>query len=164
MRRLARIALALAAALALVGTLSPLAVRAGDRSLEVLLVNMSPAGTRPDCMRDITRVLHHEDTTLHRMGGDRTRQLAGHDEDGSEMITWRSEDLDAATRVVRTETPIDAIVLVDCRAEEGRADVWVRSPSRGVTRLRLRRTVIDRERAEWIARMVVLEAWVGFNP
>ncbi len=143
---------------------APFAARAGDRKLELLLVNMAPASAQPDCMRDITRILRHEDTTLHRIGGDRTRELAGHEDDGLELTRWSAEDLDAATRVVRTETPIDAIVLVDCRPEEGRADLWVRAPSRGVTRLRLRRTTIDTERAEWIARMVVMQAWVGFNP
>jgi hypothetical protein len=149
---------------ALFGAWAPHVVRAGDRPLELLLVNMSPASARPDCMRDVTRVLRHEDTTIHRIGGDRVRDLAGHGEDGSDFLDWRAEDLDAATRVVRTETPIDAVVLVDCRAEENRASVWVRSPSGGVTRLRLARTLIDAERAEWIARAVVLHMWVGFNP
>jgi hypothetical protein len=129
-----------------------------------LLVNMSPASARPDCMRDVTRVLRHEDTTIHRIGGDRVRDLAGHGDDQSNFLDWRAEDLDAATRVVRTETPIDAVVLVDCRAEENRASVWLRSPSGGVTRLRLARTVIDAERAEWIARAIVLHMWVGFSP
>lgn len=150
--------------LATLALASPFAAHAGDRKLEVLLVNMAPASAQPDCMRDITRVLRHEDTTLHRIGGDRTRELAGHEEDGLAITEWRAEDLDAATRVVRTETPIDAIVLVDCRPEEHRADVWVRAPSRGVSRLRLRDTTIDAERAEWIARLVVMQAWVGFNP
>jgi hypothetical protein len=40
----------------------------------------------------------------------------------------------------------------------------LRSPSGGVTRLRLARTVIDAERAEWIARAIVLHMWVGFSP
>ena len=155
---------ALLAATALLGVWVPRVARAGARPLELLLVNMSPASARPDCMRDVTRVLRHEETTIHRIGGDRVRDLAGHGEDQSDFLDWRAEDLDAATRVVRTETPIDAIVLVDCRAEENRASVWVRSPSRGVTRLRLARTVIDAERAEWIARAVVLHMWVGFNP
>lgn len=161
MKKVSSIASAIAA-LALV--LTPFAARAGDRKLEVLLVNMAPASAQPDCMRDVTRILRHEDTTIHRIGGDRTRELAGHEEDGLAITEWRAEDLDAATRVVRTETPIDAIVLVDCRPEEGRADVWVRAPSRGVTRFSVRNTTIDTERAEWIARMIVMQAWVGFSP
>lgn len=150
-----------AAALFLVA--APWRARAGDRPLEVLLVNMAPASARPECMRDITRVLRHEDTNIHRIGGDRVRELAGHDDDGAELATWRAEDLDAAVRVVRAET-IDAIVIVDCRSDENRADAWVRSPSRGVMRLRLRRTTIDTERAEWLARAIVTQAWIGFNP
>jgi len=157
------LALAVAAIFVVASITLPDAARPGDRPLEVLLVNLAPASAPPDCMRDITRVLRHEDTTLHRIGGERVRELAGHEDDESDFTTWRAEDLDAAVRVVRAET-IDAIVLVDCRADEGSAAVWVRAPSRGVLRLRLRRTVIDTERAEWLARAVVMQAWVGFNP
>lgn len=159
-----RSSLALLAAAALVLAVAlPDVARAGDRPLEVLLVNMAPASAPPDCMRDITRVIRHEDTTIHRIGGSRVRELAGHEDDDSDFTTWRAEDLDAAVRVVRAET-IDAIVLVDCRADQGSAALWVRAPSRGVLRLRLRRTVIDTERAEWLARAIVTQAWVGFNP
>ena len=165
MRARATMALAFAACLLTSGlALAPSLASAGDRPLELLLVNMSPASARPDCMRDITRVLRHEDTTIHRMGGDRVRQLAGHRVDGVEFLDWRAEDLDAAVRVVRTERAIDAIVLVDCRAEDGRASVWMRAPSRGVTRLRLSRTVIDSARAEWIARAITLHLRAGFSP
>lgn len=144
--------------IALVGS-----ARAGDRPLEVLLVNMSPVGVRQDCMREIQRVLRREDATIHRVGGDRVRELAGHREDGSDFITWRGEDLDAVVRVVRAEQ-IDAVVLVDCRPEESRADAWVRAPSGGVARLRLRRTTIDDPRAEWLARAILLQARNGFVP
>jgi hypothetical protein len=138
-------------------------VRAGDRPLEVLLVNMAPADVRQDCMRVLQRVIRREDATIHRIGGDRVRELAGHRDDGSDFTSWRAEDLDAVVRVVRAEQ-IDAVVLVDCRAEEGRVDAWVRAPSRGVARMRLRRTVIDDARAEWLARAILLQAWNGFSP
>ncbi len=157
------LALVVAALFVTASVVLPEPARAGDRPLEVLLVNLAPASAPPDCMRDITRVIRHEDTTIHRIGGERVRELAGHEDDESDFTTWRAEDLDAAVRVVRAET-IDAIVLVDCRADQGSADVWVRAPSRGVLRLRLRRTVIDTERAEWLARAIVMQAWVGFNP
>lgn len=138
--------------------------RAGDRRLEVLLVNMAPASAGPDCMRDVTRIVRRDQTNIHRIGGDRVRELAGHRDDGLALSRWRAEDLDAAVRVVRTDRPIDAVVLIDCRAEEGRVEAWVRSPNRAVSRLVLRRTVIDTERAEWIARTLLLEAWIGFTP
>jgi hypothetical protein len=144
--------------------------RAGDRPLEVLLVNMAPAGLRQDCMRVVQRVIRREGASFrrdganfHRIGAERTRELAGHRDDGSHFTTWRAEDLDAVVRVVRAEQ-IDAVVLIDCRAEEGRVDAWVRAPSGGVARLRLRRTVIDDARAEWLARAILLQAWNGFSP
>lgn len=141
----------------------PWTARAGDRPLEVLLVNMSPDGTDPDCMRDITRVIRHDDATIHRMGGDRARDLAGHGRDDTHFTTWAAEDLDAVVRLVRAEQ-VDAVALVDCRAEEGRADAWVRSPNGGVARIRLSGTVIDTERAEWLARGILAQARTGFSP
>ncbi len=158
MRRLALVGLLALAALA-----TPWRARAGDRPLEVLLVNMSPDASQPDCMREIQRVIRHEDATIHRMGGERVRELAGHRGDDSDFTSWRAEELDAAVRLARAET-IDAVVLVDCREDEARADAWVRSPSGGVARLRLRRTVIDAARAEWLARAILLQAWTGFSP
>lgn len=157
-------ALLLGALLALAVALVPAdVVRAGDRPLEVLLVNMAPDGVRQDCMRAIQRVLRHEDATIHRMGGDRVRELAGHRDDESDFVSWRAEELDAAVRLARAEQ-IDAVVLVDCRAEQGRADAWVRSPAGGVARMRLRETVIDDARAEWLARAILMQAWTGFSP
>jgi hypothetical protein len=154
---------AAAAAAALAVLVSVGTVRAGDRPLEVLLVNMAPEGLRQDCMRTIQRVLRHEDANLHRVGGDRVRELAGHRGDESHFTSWRAEELDAVVRVVRAES-IDAVVLVDCRAEEGLADAWVRAPSGGVARLRLRHTVIDDARAEWLARGILMHGLTGFNP
>jgi len=156
--RAGAVALALLAVVA-----SPWPARAGDRPLELVVANMSPEGSRPDCMREVVRVLRRDDTTIHRVGGDRVRELAGHRRDGTDFTTWQREELEPLVRVMRAET-IDAIALVDCRAEEGRADVWVSSPSGGVARMRLARTTIDDARAEWIAQAILMHAWTGFSP
>jgi hypothetical protein len=149
-------------ALAIVG-LVPFPARAGDRPLEVLLANMSPAGVGPECMRDVQRLVRREETNITRIGGERVRELTGHEDDGSDFTRWRGDELDAVVRVVRAER-IDAIVLVDCRPEEGRADVWVRAPSGGVAQLRLRRTLLDPARLEWLVRGIMFQAWQGFAP
>ncbi len=161
----AAVATMVAWAFVLAGILLPIPARAGDRPLEMLLVNMTPASASPECMRELTRVFRRrdEDTNIHRIGGDRVRELAGHEHDDSDFTTWRAEDLDAAVRVVRADS-IDTVVLVDCRSDESRADVWVRSPSRGVARMRLRGIAIDTERAEWLARAILMQGWTGFSP
>lgn len=134
---------------------------ARDRPLEMLLVNMAPARTRPECLRDVQRAWRRERPNVTRLGSERLRQLAGR---GATAFTdWRAEDVDPAIQVLRTER-IDAVVLVDCRPEEGRANVWVRSPSRGVSSLSLRNTTIDADRAEWIGRWIATQAWMGFAP
>lgn len=158
MRRFAFITLALASALA------ALPARAGDRPLELLLVNMSPRGTHPDCMRNVQRVFRGRDadTNLHRLGSDRVRDLAGHGRDDRNFLLFERDELDAAVTALRTD--IDAIALVDCRAEEGRVSMWISAANRGVARIELTNTVIDEARGEWIGRTIAMHAWIGFNP
>jgi hypothetical protein len=142
---------------------------AGERPLELLLGNMSPDGSRPDCMRDVVRELRRRDdmgeVNLSRMGEGGIRRLAGHDDDSS-FLSWSIEDLRPILER-RRETPLDAIALIDCRAEGTEADAaeaLVLSPAGGLMRLRLRGRPIDPERAAWLGRSLLHHAWMGFSP
>lgn len=161
MKRFVGISVAFAATLT---ALTALPARAGDRPIELLLVNMSPRGTQPDCMRNVQRIFHARDaqTNLHRLGSDRIRDLAGHGDDDRNFLLFERDELDAAVTALRTD--IDAIALVDCRAEEGRVAMWISASNRGVARIELTRTVIDEARAEWIGRTIAMHAWIGFSP
>lgn len=143
--------------------------RAGDRPIELFLGNMSPDGSPPDCMRDVVRELRRRDpmgeVNLSRMGERSVRRLAGHEGD-DDFMTWTADDLRPIMER-RRETPLDALALVDCRADgtvEDRADVLVLSSSGGLARFRLRGRGIDPERAAWIGRTVLMHAFLGFNP
>lgn len=158
---------ALAIAVLLVA-LVPLGVRAGDRPLELLLGDMSPDGSRPDCIRDLVREIRHrdratgEEVNLSRMGEGGIRRLVGHDDESS-FLSWTVEDLRPIMER-RRETPLDAVALVDCRAVEGEVEMLVLSPAGGLLRMSLRRTAIDEERARWLGRTLLHHAWTGFSP
>lgn len=163
-RALSFLALTLASVMIFAAT-----VRAGDRPLELLLADMSPDGSPPDCMRDLVRELRRREpgmrtdpVNLTRMGESGIRRLA-HREDDSPFLSWTVDDL-RPVLLRRRETPLDAIALVDCRAEAGEADLLVLSPAGGLARVSLRRTPIDAERASFLGRTVLLHAWTGFNP
>ncbi len=165
MTRLASILAAMAAVLVVIALLAtPRPARAGDRPLEVLLVNMAPRAARQDCLRAAMRSFPRREANVSRMGSERVRELAGHGDDDVSFLDFRAEELDAAVRLVRSEAPIDAVILLDCRAEESRVAAWIRSPNRAVTRLSLERTVIDEARAAWIGQALARAAWIGFTP
>lgn len=143
--------------------------RAGDRPLELFLGNMSPDGSRPDCMRDVVRELRRRDpmgeVNLTRMGESSIRRLAGH-EGEDDFLGWTADDLRPIMER-RRETPLDALVLIDCRADGSdgdSADVLVLASSGGIARFRLHGRAIDPERAAWIGRTVLMHAFLGFNP
>lgn len=164
---MSRVALGLACLVGLLALAAPLAlsspVRAGERPLELLLVNMAPEGTPDGCMRDVARVLRADhDVNVARLGGERVRQLTHHDRDASDFTTWQREELEPVVRVMRQT--IDAIALVSCREDEGRADLWIAAPSGGVARVHLTRARIDASRAEWIGQTILFHAWTGFVP
>lgn len=158
---IAALAASLVAALALA---PPATTQRRERLLEVLLVNVAPRTTRQDCLRVAMRSFGRREANVSRMGSDRVRDLAGHRDDGLSFLEFSASELDPALRLVRSERPIDAVILLDCRAEEQRVDAWVRSANRAVTRLSLRRTVIDDARAEWLGQALARAARIGWNP
>lgn len=154
----------LAAMLALT---APLGARAGDRELEILLVNMTPDAALTDagraCMRDIEARVREEYAHVARMGETPVRRLVQHERDDVDFLAWPYADLRPVIER-GDETWLDSVVLVDCRPDERRADVLVTSPARGATRISLRDVPIDRRRARWLAETFLRQSWNGFSP
>jgi hypothetical protein len=120
-------------------------------------------------MRDLVRELRRRDSmgevNLSRMGESGIRRLVGH-EGADDFLGWTSEDLRPIMER-RREDPLDALVLIDCRADGSSADsadVLVLSASGGLARFRLRGRAIDPERAAWIGRTALMHAFLGFSP
>lgn len=164
--KLARSTLALVLVLAALAFAEP--ARAGDRQLEILLVNMTPEPTAEGraCMREIERRVREEYSHVTRMGETPLRRLVG-DAAAEDFTAWSYGDLAPVVQRGpdgRGETWLDSVVLVDCRPEARRADVVVTSPARGLTLLTLRDVPIDRRRARWLADTFLRQSWTGFSP
>jgi hypothetical protein len=156
--------LALAGAVGLVCSLAvwrSSTARAGDRRLEVILVNMTaePDDAARRCFRHIQRSIADDYTNIRRMGETPMRRRVGHPT--GDFMEWQASEFD----VLQSEgTYHDTVVLVDCRPTERVADILVTSPADGAARMRLRRVDIDRGRARWLAETILRHVWVGFSP
>lgn len=145
--------------LAFLGLASTASAR--DRPLELFLGDMSPAGSRA-CARDLGRELRsrdHDAVNVTRVGEPSVRRMVG-DEEG-DFMAWDEDDLRPIVER-RRETPYDAVALLDCRDTEAR--LLVHAPSGAIARFTLRETTIDEERARWLGRTLLTQAWIGFDP
>lgn len=137
---------------------------AGDRELEVLLVNLTPdaLSTAPSkkCVRDLEARLEADHTRVTRIGETELRKLARKTA-GEPFLDWPADALKPAKQ--RGTTWIDAAVLVDCRPEARRLDVLVAPASPGRARFELRATVDDAA-LSWLGEAVLRRAWSGFSP
>jgi hypothetical protein len=160
--RTRRVALIIVAALALDSSMTA-QVNAGDRELEILLVNMTaePATADRQCMQQIEERVREDDSHVSRMGETPLRRLARHEGTG-DFLDWPYGDF--VPVIERGETWLDSVVLVDCRPLERRVDVLVTSPARGVTRISLRNITLDRSRIRWLTETVLAQSWNGFSP
>lgn len=138
--------------------------RAGDRRLEILVVNMTPTPTEAGraCTDTIVRRIRADYTTVSRLGETPLRRLTGHEGDVTSFLEWPFRDFAAV--IERGATRLDSVALVDCRPDERRVDVLVTSPRGQVTRLELRDVRVDAPRAVWVADTLLRRAWIGFSP
>lgn len=153
---------ALVGLLALLSLTGPSSASAGWRELELLVVNMTPAPTDAGrrCFQQVLHVVRGDTTILRRMGETRLRTLVG-DPDG-DFMSWDPAALRAAHE--EGETWLDTLVLVDCRPEDQRLDIYVSPPARDRATLRLRGRELSAERVRASASLAELYAWSGFTP
>jgi len=137
---------------------------AGDRPLEVVLVNLTPdaasSKASKQCVRAVEEKIGLGDVHVVRVGETAARKQTG--AVGVALLDWRAEAL--ARLKPRAGTPADAVVLVDCRPELRRLDVVVSPPSSGVTRIELRAVPVDQAATDLIGDAILRRAWAGFSP
>lgn len=137
-----------------------------DRPLALLLGDMMPAGGSRDCLRFVTSELRsreHSPIEVTRMGARSVRRLAHHEDDETSFLDWSVDDV----RLLlprRGDRPLDAVALLDCRADEAHAEMLLLSPAGGLGRIVLRDTTIDEERAHWLGRTLRFHVMIGFDP
>lgn len=132
---------------------------AGDRELDVVLVNMTPDEQSDDasrqCASTVRRAARADYTLISGMGETALRERAG-DASGA-FMAWQEETL----RAVREGH--DALVLFDCRPRERSIDAWVYSAS-GVSRLTLRGVPLTTARVQSFTERILRSGWLGFVP
>ena len=148
------------------GTLGTERVEAGDRELEVLFVNMTPnaQSTKASnkCIRLIKKQVVADYAIINKLGETRARKRAGKMA-GESMLTWSAKSL-ASVKGKPKVTPIDTLILVDCRPETQQFEAVVVPSSGGVARYRLQKIVINTRTAKWLAKAVLRRAWAGVSP
>ncbi len=164
MRRWSGGALGLGLGLALGLVVGEGAAAAGDRRVEILVVDMGIAGdpAAKSCVRDFVGRLGEEYTTVGRLGRAALVRRVGEVPAGG-FLGWGEAELGALRE--RGDGSIhDAIVLVECEPAAARVDVLALAPGGGAVRIELRRVTVDRRRARWLADAVFRHALVTFSP
>lgn len=152
----------LAFCVALVSIVS--AAHAGDRQLEITIVNMIPDALANEasrqCMRTINADIAKDYTAPTKLGETPLRKAAGKTA-GEPFMAWPVGMWKALGEkgIMR-----DAIALIDCRPDEHKADVLVVGPLRTVTHLELRDAKIDATAAHALAAAILRRGWLGFSP
>jgi hypothetical protein len=138
---------------------------AGDRQVEILIVNMTPdaasSAASKQCVKAIEKKLGAEYTHMGRMGETALRKLVGKTA-GEPFLSWPLESLKPAKE--RGETWIDALVLIDCRPEGKTLDVLVSPPAKGLTLFKLRTLTPDAAIADLVADAIFRRGTAGFSP
>lgn len=137
--------------------------RAGDRELEILLVNMTPDPVSDEarsCADRIRRVVRDGYTNMSQIGETAFRAQVG-DADG-DFMEWTAAQLRPVKE--RDDTWLDTVLLYDCRPNAQRADILIAPADGELRRLRLRGVPIDDELTTVVATRALAYGWLGFSP
>lgn len=150
----------LALTLAVLGT--PPAARAGDRQLELTLVDVSPRGTPGSsaCMAAVSAVIREDYVDLRPMTQARLVRAITPPE-GSDYTSWTSALFNTSEGIPRLT---ESVALVDCRPEERRVTVRVFPPNDHAAQIDLRDVALDEAHQRWVGTLVLSLAWMGFSP
>ncbi|MFO0685955.1 MAG: hypothetical protein U0234_28100 [Sandaracinus sp.] len=159
MRALAPIAL-FVLSLAVLG--APPSARAGDRQLELTLVDVSPRGTPGSsaCMAAVSAEIRQDYVDLRPMTQARLLRTLGL-ATGSDYTTWTSAAFNDAEGYPRIT---ESVALVDCRPDERRVTVRVFPPNDHAAQIDLRDVELDDAHQHWVGTLVLSLAWMGFSP
>lgn len=144
--------------------LGPAPAMAGDRRVEIVVVDMGDASdaAAKTCVRDFVGRLGEEYTTVARLGRAALVRRVG-EVPATGFLAWGEGEL-GALREQADGSRHDAIVLVACEPAAAKVDVLALAPGGGAVRIELRRVTVDRRRARWLADAVFRHALVTFSP
>ncbi len=140
---------------------------AGDRPIELLLVNMTPDPVSAEsrrCSAEIRRGLQRNEVArLHQLGETAMLARTGRS-DPRDFMQWPTAVLTALRTSESThEVRLDAVAFFDCRPEAEALSVVVLAPSGGTAHIVLSGPV-PVGRGRFVAERIVQHAWIGFSP
>ena len=144
--------------------LSPSTVSAGDRELEILVVNMTPdpvSEAASTCAKELRRTIRADYTHMLKKGESATRRAVG-DTTGEDFMGYTAERLSPLRE--GPDNRLDAIVLFDCRPDSRTFRALVLADSNDTYQLRLDRLRIDKGLVTTVAEIILGHAWLGFSP
>ncbi len=137
---------------------------AGDRQLEILVVNMTPdpvSESAGECAKGLRRAIRADYTHMRKKGESATRRAVG-DTTGEDFMGYTAERMGPLRD--QPDARIDAIVLFDCRPEAETFRALVLPDSDDAYRLRLDRVGLGEGVVATIAEIILAHAWLGFSP
>ena len=135
---------------------------AGDRELDVLLVNMTPDAESDDassaCVKQIQKIIKNDYSIITRLGETKLRKIVGHPDKTKGFLDWPAKDIEKSNKTT------DTVVLIDCRPAAKSVDVVVSPPSGGVARIKIRKMTVNGKLTKALGASILRTAWVGFSP
>jgi hypothetical protein len=141
-------------------------VHAGDRELEVMIVDLTPSTLRDaDQKQCLARFTHgvRSEARVHSVREADFRKRARKLDDASPFLGWKAPDVEGA-RILDQHTAVDSIVLVDCRPRDKRVDLLVVPNDSATVRMQLRERALTEARITTLATSAVRYSWVSFVP
>jgi len=148
----------------LVGGLAPSPALAGDRQLEILVVNMTPdpvSEAASACAKGLRKAIRADYTHMLSKGESATRRAVG-DSTAEDFMAYTAERLRPLRQ--QPDDRLDAIVLFDCRPEDRTFRALVLPDSDTTYQLRLAHLEINGGLVATVAEIILRHAWLGFSP
>lgn len=143
---------------------APTAVPAGDRRVEILLVDASPPGAASErCTRAIATIIAADYTELTRRSAAQVAGKLGPTPPAA-FADWTARRLAPLRTRGRDRNDYDVVMVVDCRPDTRSLDLAVDAPPPGLVSFRLRGLDLDARVLDWLMVDVLTHAWAGFSP
>lgn len=158
--------LLIGACIALMTLALPDDARAGQGSLALLFVDVTPKDaidkSAKRCSRYLRKFLHDEEygeVELTRTSRRKLHKWAG--KPARQPLQWSAEALEKPKQIEGVF--IQAIVLVDCRPSEGHFEALISPPSGNLARIQMRSLSVDKKVAKWLSEAILRRAWAGWT-
>jgi hypothetical protein len=139
---------------------APRVAGAGDRPVEIAIVDASPSADKA-CIKGLTAAATADDTVVHPMSLASLRKKLGVAAD-SDYHAWTADTF-APVHDWTRDDHLDAVVVIDCHPDLDRLEMIISPSAKAIAHLRIHRT-IDKKALAWIGSELMRAASAGFSP